>query len=76
LKESVKEDNNFCKELVDHYTYMRILVGLCEKRQYEHDLIMERYEQCLKISVEEELTNVYFLVKILCARIREKYDQP
>jgi hypothetical protein len=29
-------------------------------KTYEHDLIVERYEKCLEILVEEELTKAYF----------------
>jgi hypothetical protein len=37
---------------------------------------LEKYERCLEVSVEEELTKEYFRVKTLCASIRKKYDQP
>jgi hypothetical protein len=37
---------------------------------------LEKYEQSLETSGEEELAKAYFRVKTLCASIREKYDQP
>jgi hypothetical protein len=76
LKESVKEDKSFCKQLVDRCEDIHLLIDLCAQIWEEHDLIVEKYERCLKVSVEEDLTKAYFWVKTLCANIQEKYDQP
>jgi hypothetical protein len=72
LKESIKEDKKFCKELVDQCQYVHLLIDLCSQRREEHGLILDWYE----VSIEEELVKAYFQVETLCSRIREKYGQP
>jgi hypothetical protein len=74
LKDNIIEDSKFWEELVDKFQYVHILIDLFAQILEEHDLIMDRYEQCLKVSIEEEFAKAYLLVKTLCARIGEKYE--
>jgi hypothetical protein len=60
LKESLREDKKFCKELVDQCQYIDLLIDLCAQRREEHDLIVEKYVQCFEVSVEDELAKAYF----------------
>jgi hypothetical protein len=61
LKESVREDKKFCKELANQFQEVHILVDLCAQRREEHDLIIEQYVQCFEVSIEEELGKCYTL---------------
>jgi hypothetical protein len=76
LKENVKEDKNFCRKLVDRCRDVQLLINLCALRKVEHGLILENYEQRLEDLVEQELAKAYCGVKIMCANIQNKYDQP
>jgi hypothetical protein len=60
LKESVREDKKFCKELVDQCQDVHMLIDLCAQRREEHDLAINQYVKCFEVLVEEELSKAYF----------------